>query len=87
MDPRPEAYLFKENAQRRRLRRKNKLKNGTSIKKENTISLKLVLTILPTSFTGKKPPDEIIVIAILKESNVLRLISFNDKNKNSVKKT
>ena len=35
-------------------------------------------------FTGKKPPDEIIVIAILKESKVLRLIDFNTINKKKV---
>ena len=40
---------------------------------------------VPMSFTGKKPPEEIIVIAILKESKVLRLISFNEKNKKNVK--
>ena len=40
---------------------------------------------LPISFTGKKPPEEIIVIAILKESKVLRLISFNEINKKNVK--
>ena len=42
---------------------------------------------LPISFTGKKPPDEIMVIEILKESNVLRLISFNEMNKKRVKRT
>tara|TARA_B100001175_G_C18946523_1_gene373935 strand:- start:11 stop:175 length:165 start_codon:yes stop_codon:yes gene_type:complete len=36
-------------------------------------------------FTGKKPPDEIMVIAILNESNVLKLSNFNDINKNNVK--
>ena len=35
---------------------------------------------LPISFTGKKPPEEIIVIAILNESKVLRLINFNEIN-------
>ena len=40
---------------------------------------------LPISFTGKNPPEEIIVIAILKESKVLRLISFNEINKKNVK--
>ena len=40
---------------------------------------------LPISFTGKKPPEEIIVIAILKESKVLRLINFNEMNKKNVR--
>tara|TARA_Y100000741_G_scaffold297826_1_gene238776 strand:+ start:309 stop:482 length:174 start_codon:yes stop_codon:yes gene_type:complete len=35
--------------------------------------------------TGKKPPEEIIVIAILKESKVLRLINFSEMNKKNVK--
>ena len=39
----------------------------------------------PISFTGKNPPEEIIVIAILKESKVLKLINFNVANKNSVR--
>ena len=34
---------------------------------------------------GKKPPDEIIVIAILNESKVLKLINFNETNKKKVK--
>jgi hypothetical protein len=36
------------------------------------------------SLTGKKPPEEIIVIAILNESKVLKLISFNEINKKKV---
>ena len=45
-------------------------------------------TLVKTSLsTPKKPPDEIIVIAILKESNVLRLINFYEMNKNSVRNT
>ena len=36
-------------------------------------------------FTGKKPPEEIKVIAILKESNVLRFINFKKINKKNVK--
>ena len=35
--------------------------------------------------TGKKPLDEIIVIAILKESNVLRFINFKKTNKKIVR--
>ena len=35
--------------------------------------------------TGKKPPDEIIVIAILNESKVLKLINFKRTNKKIVK--
>tara|TARA_Y100000741_G_scaffold16654_1_gene12789 strand:- start:712 stop:888 length:177 start_codon:yes stop_codon:yes gene_type:complete len=34
---------------------------------------------------GKKPPDEIIVIAILNESKVLKLINFKRTNKKIVK--
>ena len=67
------------------LKIKNKLKYEKSIKKENIVSLKLLLSILPISFTGKKPPEEIMVIAILNESKVLRLISFNEINKKNVK--
>ena len=53
------------------------------------ISLKFVLIILSISLTGKKPPDEIIVIDKLKESKVLKLINFkiiNKKNVNDVYK-
>ena len=67
------------------LKIKNKLKYEKSIKKENIISLKLVLTILSISLTGKNPPEEIIVIEILKASKVLRLINFNKINKKNVK--
>tara|TARA_X000000368_G_C22491861_1_gene476707 strand:+ start:306 stop:491 length:186 start_codon:yes stop_codon:yes gene_type:complete len=45
----------------------------------------LLLIIVPISFTGKKPPEEIIVIEILKESKVLILINFNIINKKRVK--
>ena len=62
-----------------------KVKYENSIKKENIISFKLVLTILSILLTGKKPPEEIKVIAILKESKVLRLINFNEINKKKVK--
>ena len=44
-----------------------------------------MLTILSILLTGKKPPDEIIVIAILKESNVLRFINFKKTNKKIVR--
>ena len=44
----------------------------------------MLLIIFESSLTGKKPPDEIIVIAILKESKVLRLIDFNTINKKKV---
>ena len=40
--------------------------------------------ILETSFTGKKPPDEIMVIDKLNESNVLKSINLRHKNKNNV---
>ena len=42
----------------------------------------MILSIL---LTGKKPPDEIIVIAILNESKVLKLIYFKRTNKKIVK--
>jgi len=35
------------------------------------------LSIIKTSLTGKKPPEEIIVIARLKELNVLTSNKFN----------
>ena len=63
---------------------KNRLKYENNIKTENIISFVFVLMIELISLTGKKPPDEIIVIAKLKESKVLRLISFNDINNNKV---
>tara|TARA_B100000965_G_C18987440_1_gene496756 strand:+ start:330 stop:473 length:144 start_codon:yes stop_codon:yes gene_type:complete len=41
----------------------------------------LVLTIESILLTGKKPPDDIMDIAILNESKVLRLINFKTINK------
>jgi len=40
--------------------------------KEKIISLVSVLTIEDNSLTGRKPPDEITVIAKLKDINVLK---------------
>tara|TARA_Y100001980_G_C14479480_1_gene258232 strand:+ start:783 stop:941 length:159 start_codon:yes stop_codon:yes gene_type:complete len=40
------------------------------------ILLKSLVNKLSKLFIGKKPPDEIIVIDKLKESKVLRLMSF-----------
>jgi len=37
------------------------------------------------SFKGKKPPEEIMVIAILNESKVLRSINFKEINKKKVR--
>tara|TARA_Y100000741_G_scaffold238889_1_gene182893 strand:- start:63 stop:242 length:180 start_codon:yes stop_codon:yes gene_type:complete len=42
------------------------------------------LTILSILLTGKNPPEEIIVIAKLKESKVLRFNSFKEMNKKTV---
>ena len=63
---------------------KNRLKYENSIKTENIISFVFVFIIELISFTGKKPPDEIIVIAKLNESKVLRLMSLSNINNNKV---
>ena len=58
----------------------NKLKKESNIKNDIVISFKFVLIILSILLTGKKPPDDIIVIDKLKESRVLRFINFKIKN-------
>ena len=55
---------------------KNILKNDVSISKEVMIIWELLINILDKLFVGKKPPDEIIVIARFKELNVLILKIF-----------
>ena len=47
------------------------LKKEISIKKENIITWKSFVKIDESSFTGKNPPDEIIVIAKFNELNDL----------------
>ena len=49
------------------------------------ITWELSFIILDKSFTGKNPPDEIIVKARFKESNVLIEKKFNNININIVK--
>ena len=48
------------------------LKKETSINKAKIISLMLLFTIADKLFAGKKPPDEINVIARLNESKTLK---------------
>ena len=50
---------------------KNILKNEINIKKENMIIWKSFINIDESSFTGKNPPEEIIVIAKFRELNDL----------------
>ena len=47
------------------------LKKEISIKKENTITWKSFIRIEDSSFTGRKPPEEIMVIAKFNELNDL----------------
>ena len=47
------------------------LKNDTSINNEKIIIWEFCLSIIDRSLTGKKPPDEIIVIAKFSELNDL----------------
>ena len=47
------------------------LKNDNSIKKDKATICELSLIILERSLTGKNPPEEMIVKAKFKESNVL----------------
>ena len=47
------------------------LKKEINIKKEKTITWKSFVKIEESSFTGRNPPDEIIVIAIFRELNNL----------------
>ena len=53
------------------------LKKEISIKKENIITWKSFIKIDESSFTGRNPPDEIIVIAKFKELNNLIPKIFN----------
>ena len=46
---------------------------------DNIILLKSLWNNISKLFTGKKPPDEIIVIAKLKETNVLKSTIFKNK--------
>ena len=64
---------------------KNKLKKEKSINIEKTIFLRLELIIKSILLKGRKPPEEIIVIDKLNESNVLILINLKTINKNKVK--
>ena len=57
------------------------LKKETSINKEKIIICEFCTSIVERSFTGKKPPDEIIVIAKFNElndliPNILRIIKI-----------
>ena len=54
--------------------------------KEKIISLVSVLTTEDNSLTGRKPPDEITVIAKLKDINVLKSNIWKIINKNNVNK-
>ena len=61
------------------------LKNDSNIKKDKTIICILSLIILERSFTGRNPPEEIIVKAKFKESKVLIEKKFKTINIKSVK--
>ena len=63
-----------------------KLKNEDSIRKEKNIFLISEFKIISILLDGINPPDEIIVIARFKESNVLKLIRFKTKKINIVRK-
>ena len=52
------------------------LKKETSIKKENIIIWPSLIKIEERLFVGRKPPDEIIVIAKLRELKILISIIF-----------
>ena len=61
------------------------LKNDNSISIDKTIIWVLSLTIKESSFTGKNPPEEIIVKAKFKESKVLIEKKFKTMNIKRVK--
>ena len=68
-----------------KLYEKKRLKKEKSINNENIIICVFSLIIIDRSFTGKKPPDEIIVKAKFNESNVLiekmfKIININIVN-------
>ena len=50
---------------------KNILKNDVNINRDVIITCELLIKILDKLFEGKKPPDEITVIAKFKELNIL----------------
>ena len=61
------------------------LKKEINIKKENIITWKSFIKIDESSLTGRNPPDEIIVIAKLRElkdliPNILRVIKIDIVN-------
>ena len=66
--------------------KKKKLKKEISIKIEKIIICELCIKIVDKSFTGKKPPEEIIVIAKFKELNDLIPKIFKTTKINNVKK-
>ena len=60
---------------------KKMLKKETSINKEKIIICEFCTSIVDRSFTGKNPPDEMMVIAIFNElndliPNILRIIKI-----------
>ena len=61
------------------------LKKETSINKEKIIICEFWISIVERSFTGKKPPDEIMVIARFKELNDLIPKKFKIINITNVK--
>ena len=63
---------------------KKRLKNENNIINENIIIWTFSFIIIDNSFTGKKPPDEIIVKAKFNESNVLIEKIFKTININIV---
>ena len=63
---------------------KKRLKNEKSINNENIIIWAFSLIIVDNSFTGKKPPDEIIVKDKFNESKVLIEKIFKTININIV---
>ena len=59
---------------------KKRLKKETSINKDKTISLNLVLIINSKLFTGKKPPEEINDNDRLNELKALKSEKYKIKN-------
>ena len=57
---------------------KKRLKNESNIQEDKIILLKSDEKITSKLLFGKKPPEEIIVIDKLKESNVLKSINFKN---------
>ena len=75
-------FLFLEN---NKLYVKKILKNDNNIRNDKTIIWVLSLIILERSFTGRNPPEEIIVKAKFKESKALIEKKFKIINIKSVK--